>query len=60
MIHSGNQELALKAHNSITNAQTTVEQKLNQTSFPKTGCISFRVCFLVLFFTEKKEQRRID
>ncbi len=47
-------EIALKAHNSITNAQTTVVQKLNQTSFPKTGCISFRVSFFGSFLDKQK------
>jgi hypothetical protein len=47
------------ALNRITIAQFTVAQMFNQGTTPKIGCLHFRMCFLVLFFTEKKEQTKI-
>jgi len=43
-----------KAHNRLNKAETTVAQKLNRTSSPKTGCIRFRVCFLGSFLHKQK------
>jgi len=44
-----------KGYNSITNAEATVALKLNPTSFPKTGCISFSGVLFWFFFAQAKK-----
>jgi len=45
-----------KAPNSDPLPFTTVAQKLNQGTHPKTGCFRFRAAFFRSFLAEQKEQ----
>jgi len=39
---------------------TTVAQKPNQGTIPKTGCFRFRVAFFVSFLAKQKRKERIN
>jgi hypothetical protein len=44
-----------EGHNNIPKAEVTVAQKLNQTSSPKTRCISFSGVLFWFFFAQAKK-----
>jgi hypothetical protein len=48
--------VAQKALTKILLLFTTVVQKLNQCSTPKTGCYRFRVAFFVSFLAKQKRK----
>jgi hypothetical protein len=47
-------------NNQGTEFEFTVVQKLNQSSFPKTGCNRFRGSFFVTFLKQKSKDLNIE